>query len=518
MTEKPPKDSNFADYTPARGASFRRVARGVDLTYDRSLAGEMRIRRKIVAMCWAGWTVTLLAFQARPAPHMLAVGQVLEQVACEADPTQTYALYLPSGYTAEKRWPIVYAFDPLARGAVPVRLYKDVAEKYGFVLAGSNNSRNFSLANSVKSANAVWRDTRTRLSLDTRRTYTTGFSGGARIAGLIAVRCSQCQIAGVIAHGAGYPDGLKSPEEGRTLYFLAVGDQDFNWAEVITVREQREDLGMPYRVRVFPGGHQWAPPAIMDDALRWMTLKAMQSGSTPPDAAFIEQFFQGTVKEAEEAERGHDAIGQLSAYRSLVSDFHGLKNVAEYETKLAVLKSSASLKAALKNEQGQIAEQKRLQDEISPQLSDVADADVDGQVKLRNAISQGMARLKDGAEHSKSDEKRLIFSRALKGLSMQGVEAGQSAFEEKHFERAEIYFQLMSECSDDPWPSLLLAETRLAMGNKKQAIRDIREVVRRGLKNPDVLEKDSRLQSLNSDPEFQKILTELRAKRTTWSR
>jgi hypothetical protein len=185
---------------------------------------------------------------------------------------------------------------------------------------------------------------------------------------------------------------------------------------------------------------------------------------------------------------------------------------------LAALKSSASLKAALKNEQGQIAEQKRLQDEISPQLSDVADADVDGQVKLRNAISQGMARLKDGAEHSKSDEKRLIFSRALKGLSMQGVEAGQSAFEEKHFERAEIYFQLMSECSDDPWPSLLLAETRLAMGNKKQAIRDIREVVRRGLKNPDVLEKDSRLQSLNSDPEFQKILTELRAKRTTWSR
>jgi hypothetical protein len=64
----------------------------------------------------------------------------------------------------------------------------------------------------------------------------------------------------------------------------------------------------------------------------------------------------------------------------------------------------------------------------------------------------------------------------------------------------------------EPWPSLLLAETRTAMGNKKQAIKDIREAIRRGLKNPEVLEKDKNLEGLQSEAEFQKIVGELRAK------
>ena len=51
-------------------------------------------------------------------------------------------LYLPPGYSESKRWPIVYAFDPGARGNVPVERYQAAAAKYGYIVAGSNNSRN----------------------------------------------------------------------------------------------------------------------------------------------------------------------------------------------------------------------------------------------------------------------------------------------------------------------------------------------------------------------------------------
>jgi len=124
------------------------------------------------------------------APASLPAGRVIESVTTVQYPDESYALYLPTGYTAARSWPILYAFDPLARGVVPVRLYKDIAEKYGFIIAGSNNSRNFSGQESSKSASAIWDDTHLRLALDERRTYTTGFSGGARMAGLIALRCS----------------------------------------------------------------------------------------------------------------------------------------------------------------------------------------------------------------------------------------------------------------------------------------------------------------------------------------
>jgi hypothetical protein len=45
------------------------------------------------------------------------------------------------------------------------------------------------------------------------------------------------------------------------------------------------------------------------------------------------------------------------------------------------------------------------------------------------------------------------------------------------------------------------------MGNHKQAIKDLREGIRRGLKNAEVIEKDESLQPLRSEPEFQKMLS-----------
>src|SRR5262249_7653761 len=72
----------------------------------------------------------------------LTAGAIIDRVVCHADATQSYALYLPTGYTPKKQWPITYCFDPAARGRVPVERLKAAAEKYGFIVAGSNNSRN----------------------------------------------------------------------------------------------------------------------------------------------------------------------------------------------------------------------------------------------------------------------------------------------------------------------------------------------------------------------------------------
>ena len=117
-----------------------------------------------------------------------------------------------------------------------------------------------------------------RLALDEHRTYSSGFSGGARVAGAMALSCPKCQIAGVIAHGAGYPDS-KAGASDTLLYFFAVGDQDFNWPEVMKIRREREDHGLPYRVSVFSGTHQWAPAAVMEDAIQWLVLKSIQAGA-----------------------------------------------------------------------------------------------------------------------------------------------------------------------------------------------------------------------------------------------
>ena len=69
----------------------------------------------------------------------------------------------------------------------------------------------------------------------------------------------------------------------------------------------------------------------------------------------------------------------------------------------------------------------------------------------------------------------------------------------------------MSKVSDDPWPVLLLADTYASQGKKKEAIRDLKEAVRRGLKDADAIESDDRLQVLKTDPEFQKLVQSLKS-------
>jgi len=444
----------------------------------------------------------------------LPAGQVIESIRCAADPTQDYALYLPSTYNAAKAWPIIYTFDPEARGKIPVRLYKDVAEKYGFILAASNTSRNFQTEGFSKAAQSIWEDTHARLHLDARRIYLMGFSGGARVATALALRCDFCAVAGVIAHGAGYPDSVPPTEKDHFAYLAFVGDKDFNWPELIDLRRKKEAWGSSFRLTVYDGEHQWAPPAILEEGVEWLQLKAMRAGMVPTDQAFVDRLFARAQKRAEDAARSNDAIAEFEAYRSLASDFGGLKEVSQYQAKLTALKNSAELKQTLKKEQDAIDEQRADVRELSQKLSQAAEASSDAQIALRTEIVDGMAGLRNKAKQAKNEDARLICQRAFDQLWVQGIEAGQAELEiRKQLSKAEFYFQLMSSVTPDrPWPVLLLAETSALRGDKKRALKELHEAVKRGLQHAESIEEDANLQTLRLEPEFQRIVAELRAR------
>src|SRR5690349_4337314 len=147
--------------------------------------------------------VPLLALLQIPNASDLPRGQIVADVKCASDPAMSYALYLPTGYSPSRTWPVIFAFDAGGRGLNPVERYQAAAEQYGFIVAGSNNSRN----NSPDTGRAVaetTRDVLARFAIDRRRMYTAGMSGGARVAFGIAL--STPGIAGVIASSAGTPD------------------------------------------------------------------------------------------------------------------------------------------------------------------------------------------------------------------------------------------------------------------------------------------------------------------------
>jgi len=40
----------------------------------------------------------------------IPAGTIVDDVKCAADPSQSYALYLPSRYTPDRAWPVLLAF------------------------------------------------------------------------------------------------------------------------------------------------------------------------------------------------------------------------------------------------------------------------------------------------------------------------------------------------------------------------------------------------------------------------
>src|SRR5439155_21642105 len=87
--------------------------------------------------------VVTLASRAMPIlAQDLPRGTIIDDVRCAADPTQSYALYLPSTYSRDRVWNLLIAFHPAARGRAMVEKYQAAAEQYGYIVAGSNTSPN----------------------------------------------------------------------------------------------------------------------------------------------------------------------------------------------------------------------------------------------------------------------------------------------------------------------------------------------------------------------------------------
>src|SRR5882757_8727966 len=86
----------------------------------------------------------------RVAAPLVALGclhaQDVRDIEVRGHPGQSYALFVPSHYRADRAWPIVYLLDSGARGQIPVERFAPAAAKAGILLSGSNNSRNGPIA------------------------------------------------------------------------------------------------------------------------------------------------------------------------------------------------------------------------------------------------------------------------------------------------------------------------------------------------------------------------------------
>ena len=441
-------------------------------------------------------------------------GQIVERIEALNDPSQSYALYLPSNYTPDRKWPILFAFDPRARGRVPVERFKEAAEKYGWIVLGSNNSRNGPMNVAFNAWNAMQTDSHQRFAIDDERIYATGFSGGARLAVSIAIAC-KC-LAGVMANGAGFPINLAPSAEMHFVFFGAAGVDDFNYAELRSLEEPLTKAGIAHRVQTFAGGHEWPPVSTASTAVEWMELQAMKAGKRPRDDDFISATWQHTLSDAKTLEEAKKYYEAYQLYLDLAQSLKGLRDVAEVETKVKQLGNSSEVKASIREDQAQIKKQRELESRLNTLIASrdrgtQFDQGEEG-FDTANLLPKILSDLRKQSTATDDSTQRRVARRVLDGLFIGLIEQGINLLQtEKNYSASIKPLKMATEVNPDrPGPFFYLAWAYAANRDKKKSLQFLNTAVDKGFSDATTITTNKAFDLLRNEPEYQQIMLRLR--------
>ncbi len=459
----------------------------------------------------------LLAVAAPPPPSPpvspIPRGEVVPKIVCAADPTTSYALYLPKAYTPERKWPVIYVFDsrgiPMDREMI--ELFRAGAERYGWVVASANESTTLGTMDAnIQRMRSMWVDTHARLALDDRRVYGYGFSGLSRTVVTLAL-AAPGTFHGVIGAQGGFP-GARPPaaKEQALSFFGTVGDRDFNYYEMLELDARLEELGVPHRIEVFDGSHEWPPEELVTLGMGWLELLAMRDGRRAPDAAVVEPLWSADLAKARE----HEAAGRLwaawRAYKALAADYRGLRDTADPERKAAELGRSEALQRDLR-ERARRDQRDREALVRAPAAFEAAGLEPrpGGVQKLLADLDVPQLQARKAANDA---EERKSAERVLYAHYMQaGIYLPRAAMAAGQWDRAILFLQTAAAINpESPRIPYRLATAWAGKGDRDQAFAALAQAVAMRGTTPAELESDPGLAPLRGDERFAALLAELR--------
>jgi predicted esterase len=182
----------------------------------------------------------------------------------------TYAVRLPPQYNTKTKYPVLFCFDPGANGEDAARRFAYAADNLGWIVVGSLDSKNGPWPPIVRAQEAMLKDIPKRFSVDERRFYATGLSGGARAAATIAYRHLD-QFKGIITCAMGVPYDPEQYKISKNIaVYICIGTKDFNLEAAREEYGKLRLMGAKAYKHEFEGGHEWPPPEIISQALDWM--------------------------------------------------------------------------------------------------------------------------------------------------------------------------------------------------------------------------------------------------------
>jgi tetratricopeptide (TPR) repeat protein len=438
-------------------------------------------------------------------------GKVIDKVVCKGNASKSYALYVPTSYTSEEEWPVLFAFDPGARGRIPVEIFRDAAEKYNYIVVGSNDARNGPWEPVIQAMTAVWKDTDQRFSLNKKRIYVTGFSGGSRAASIFS-RITALPVAGIIGCAAGIANSIIKPEDiSPAYYFGVVGITDFNFREMIHLHDQFDQKYIDNRLLIHERGHDWPDADICHRVLGWMDVIGMKKNVRTVDESLISELYQKEKAEAESLETSGELIQALSVYEDLEKVFSDWIDMSSLRSKIGIIKGSKEYKKEVQQankikEEEALFLQKFYQFYAHVERNPLPLSDLG-----RYIDSLKIDELVKKTDRGRSKNEKAAAVRLLQGLEFETSNRGRSQFQAEEFEKAIYFYETaaMAGNEDSQWKRYMhynLACAYARLKKRRQALENLDLAVKYGFDDTDYIAQDEDLDFIRESKGFQKII------------
>jgi tetratricopeptide (TPR) repeat protein len=437
-------------------------------------------------------------------------GKIIEKVVCKDNKEQSYALYLPPGYSGEKLWPILYAFDPVGRATLPLELFKTAAEKYHYIIVCSNNARNGPWKRIIDAIKALWLDTGKRFGIDYNRIYTAGFSGGARAAAAFPHVVGR-PAAGIIACGAGLPSSLKAEQVKPSFYYGIVGLEDFNYKEFVKLGKELSQAGVNHTLDLIDGPHAWPPEEVCVRAVEWMEVDAVKRGIKPKDSNLLDAIFQKTLTIGQSLEASGKIYQAGVYYRSAAVLFDGVKDTSGILKTAARIEKSSGFEAFSREEKLRNKKERDSINRFAFVFSLIRNTNP-GELKLKKTLKdlQLDFLLKEAGKKNNVYDSAMA-KRLLAELSIKGGSEGSNFLAKGNIKRALIFLEIAARAdSTDPIAFYNLACCYSLSNKKKEALKNLsffaELALKKGYKNFSYIKTDKQLDPLRKEKEFRDIL------------
>ncbi len=274
-------------------------------------------------------------------------GSVLAPLVARRDSNFRYAAYIPRGYTGTAPVPLLLVLDPRGNARRSIELMVPAAERLGWVVMSSYDTRSDEEnAPNQRAVNLMLDDAFSAFRVDTSRIYLAGFSGTARDTWVFAYGAGG-HVAGIISAGASMPgDSAWRRQHGGKPPFdvaMAAGDSGFNYDEVLNTTDTLRALGAPIRTDLFRGGHRWPPEPVLAQAMGWLEARAMARKLRPMDSLLVDSVFSvdstHAVATADSGRTGEAA----NQWAGIIAAWAGLHDLSGARAELASLDGSPAV-------------------------------------------------------------------------------------------------------------------------------------------------------------------------------